>query len=152
MPPTRQALARGRDVLPGQESPLSRRGRRPRRPPRRPRAASSAASIAASRARSALAARLLRVGEPPLELGSSIVVNAIIAWNTFYIQRVIDELLAAGELITTSEIEHISPLAHQHIHLYGHYPFNLVTRPAGHRPLRAPAVAPAPAPKTPNRV
>ena len=26
-----------------------------------------------------------------------------------------------GELITTSEIAHISPLAHQHIHLYGHY-------------------------------
>jgi hypothetical protein len=35
---------------------------------------------------------------------------------------VLDELRAAGELITTSEIEHISPLAHQHIHLYGHYP------------------------------
>jgi hypothetical protein len=81
----------------------------------------------------------------------SIVVNAIIAWNTVYIQHVIDELRAGGELITTSEIERISPLAHQHIHLYGHYPFYLVTRPAGHR-LRAPAAAPAPAPKTPNRV
>jgi TnpA family transposase len=68
----------------------------------------------------------------------SIVVNAIIVWNTIYIQRVLDELLAAGELITTSEIERISPLAHQHIHLYGHYPFELATRRAGHRPLRAP--------------
>jgi TnpA family transposase len=82
----------------------------------------------------------------------SIVVNAIIAWNTVYIQHVLDELRAGGELITTSEIERISPLAHQHIHLYGHYPFDLVTRPAGHRPLRAPAAAPAPALKTPNRV
>jgi hypothetical protein len=36
-------------------------------------------------------------------------------------------------VITTSEIEHISPLAHQHIHLYGHYPFDLATRPDGHR-------------------
>ena len=76
----------------------------------------------------------------------SIVVNAIIVWNTVYIQRVLDELRAAGELITTSEIEHISPLAHQHIHLYGHYPFDLATRPDGHRPLRTPAAPAAPAP------
>jgi hypothetical protein len=81
----------------------------------------------------------------------SIVVNAIVAWNTVYIQRVLDELLAAGELITTSETERISPLAHQHIHLYGHYPFDLATRADGHRPLRA-AVPAAPAPKTLNRV
>jgi len=85
----------------------------------------------------------------------AIVVNAIIAWNTVYIQRVLDELRAGGELITTSEIEHISPLARQHLHLYGHYPFNLATRPHGHRPLRTPAAAPAPAtpaPETLNRV
>ncbi len=83
----------------------------------------------------------------------SIVVNAIIAWSPVYTQRVLDELRAAGGLITTCEIERISPLAHQHIHLYGHYPFDLTTRPAGHRPLRVSAAAPpAPAPKTPNRV
>ena len=82
----------------------------------------------------------------------SIVVNAIIAWNTVYTARVLDELRAAGELITTSEIEHISPLAHQHIHLYGHYPFDLATRPDGHRLLRAPPTPPSPAPKTLNRV
>jgi TnpA family transposase len=82
----------------------------------------------------------------------SIVVNAIIAWNTVYTSRVLDELRATGELITTSELEHISPLAHQHIHLYGHYPFDLATRPAGHRPLRAPPATPAPASKTLNRV
>jgi hypothetical protein len=82
----------------------------------------------------------------------SIGCNAIIAWNTVYIQRVLDELLAAGELISTSEIEDMSPLAHRHIHLYGHYPFDLATRPDGHRSLRAPAVAPAPMPKTLNRV
>jgi len=81
-----------------------------------------------------------------------IVVNAIIVWNTVYTQRVLDELQAAGELITTSEIKHISALAHQHIHLYGHYPFDLATRPDDHRPLRSPPAGPAPAPKTANRV
>jgi hypothetical protein len=79
-------------------------------------------------------------------------VNAIITWNTVYTTLVLDELRAGGELITTSEIEHISPLAHQHIHLYGHYPFDLATRPDGHRPLRKPAAAPVPALRTPNRV
>lgn len=42
-----------------------------------------------------------------------------------------DDQNIAGEVITTSEIEHISRLAHQHIHLYGHYPFDLATRPEG---------------------
>jgi hypothetical protein len=82
----------------------------------------------------------------------AIVVNAIIAWNTIDIQRVLEQLLAAGELITSSESERISPLAHQHIHLYGHYRFDLGTRPADHRPLRAQAAATTPAEKTLNRV
>ncbi len=37
----------------------------------------------------------------------AIVVNAIIAWNTVYIQDAMDQLRGAGELIMTSEIEHI---------------------------------------------
>jgi hypothetical protein len=83
----------------------------------------------------------------------AIVVNTIIAWNTVYTQRVLDELRAAGELITTSEIEHISPLAHQHIHLYGNYPFDLTSRPDGHRPLRNPPPSASRSPtETLNRV
>ncbi|MFZ0043672.1 MAG: Tn3 family transposase [Solirubrobacteraceae bacterium] len=66
----------------------------------------------------------------------AIVVNAIIAWNT---ERVLDELRDGCEFIPTSEIELISPLTHQHIRLYAHYPFELATRPDSHRPLRTPA-------------
>lgn len=82
----------------------------------------------------------------------AIVVNAITAWNTVYIQRVLDQLRANGEVIASSEIEHISPLARQHIHLYGHYPFDLTTRPDGHRPLRTPAPTAEITPETLNRV
>ena len=72
---------------------------------------------------------------------------------TVSIQHLLCELRAAGELITTSAIEHLSPLVHQHIHLYGHYPFDLATRAAGeHRPLRAPATPTSSAPETLNRV
>ena len=53
---------------------------------------------------------------------------------------------------TTGEIERIPPLAHQPIHLYGLYRFDLATGPDGHRPLRVPPPAPAPAPKRLNRV
>ena len=59
---------------------------------------------------------------------------------------------AGGELITTSEIEHISPLAYQHIHLYGHYPFDLASRPTGYRPLRTLPLAAETTAGTPNRV
>jgi TnpA family transposase len=83
----------------------------------------------------------------------AIVVNAIIAWNTAYEQDAIDHLRAGGELITTTAIEHISPLARKHIHLHGHYPFDLAARPTGHRPLRTPGVdTPRAEEKTPNRV
>jgi TnpA family transposase len=83
----------------------------------------------------------------------SVVVNAIIVWNTVYTQRVLDQLRAEGQLITTSELEQISPLPHQHINAYGHHAFNLAGRPDGHRPLRQPATSPSPAPQTtPNRV
>jgi hypothetical protein len=71
---------------------------------------------------------------------------------TVYIQYVLDELRAAGELITTSAIEHLSLLVHQHIHLYGHYPFDLATLPDGHRPRWASATPTSSAPETLNRV
>jgi TnpA family transposase len=83
----------------------------------------------------------------------AIVVNAIIAWNTVYTRHALDQLRAAGELITTSEIEHISPLSRKHIHLHGHYPFDLAARPNGHRPLRTPrGETPRTEARTPNRV
>jgi hypothetical protein len=86
----------------------------------------------------------------------AVVVNAIIVWNTTYTSMALDDLRGSGQLVSSSEIEHISPLAHQHIHLYGHYPFDLASRPDGHRPLRSPSLHTAPtieqAIKTPNRV
>jgi TnpA family transposase len=86
----------------------------------------------------------------------AVVVNAITVWNTAYTSMAIDALRASGETVSTSEIEHISPLAHQHIHLYGHYPFELSSRPNGHRPLRSTsqptARAVEQALQTPNRV
>lgn len=42
--------------------------------------------------------------------------------------------------------------AHQHIHLYGHYPFDLAGRPSSYRTLRPPQKAPGEPANTLNRV
>ena len=72
--------------------------------------------------------------EPPEQQGEqalclSIVVNAIVAWNTVYTQRVLDELRAAGELITTarSSTSHRSPTSTS-IGLCGPQPPSLTQR------------------------
>lgn len=73
----------------------------------------------------------------------TIVCNAIIVWNTVYTQRVLDQLRADGQLITTSEIEQISPLPHQHI-------TPTATTPSASPAARATTTRCAP-PKTPSR-
>lgn len=68
----------------------------------------------------------------------TLIVNAIVVWNTVYAQLAIDQLRAEGQLITSSELETISPLQHAHLHAYGEYPIDLGSRPVGYRPLRQP--------------
>jgi Tn3 transposase DDE domain len=83
----------------------------------------------------------------------SIVVNAILAWNTVYTQR------RARPAPSRWRADHdkrdrthlaARPQAHPPPRPL---PFNLAARPDGHRPLRTPINdARDPAPKTPNRV
>ncbi len=54
----------------------------------------------------------------------TLIVNAIVVWNTVYAQLAIDQLRAEGQLITSSELETISPLQHAHLHAYGEYPID----------------------------
>jgi hypothetical protein len=82
-----------------------------------------------------------------------LIVNAIVVWNTVYAQLAIDQLRAEGQLITTGELEGISPLQHAHLHAYGEYPIDLGSRPVGYRPLRQPPQRePISQPRSVNRV
>ncbi|HYB30855.1 MAG TPA: Tn3 family transposase [Solirubrobacteraceae bacterium] len=54
-------------------------------------------------------------GPPPGALG----LGLLLAWNSAHIQHVVDEVRAGGELVTADDLERISPLARQHIHLHG---------------------------------
>jgi TnpA family transposase len=68
----------------------------------------------------------------------NVATNAIVAWNTVYMQAVIDQLKAEGYDVQDDDLKHISPARHEHINPYGKYEFNVETVLAmkGLRPLR----------------
>lgn len=68
----------------------------------------------------------------------NLVTNAIIVWNTVYIQRVVQSLREQGHLITDEDLSQIWPTRHAHINIYGRYHFNLdhIGKEQPFRPLR----------------
>ncbi len=73
------------------------------------------------------------------QLGAlGLVTNAVVLWNTIYMQAALDHLRAQGETLNDEDIARLSPLCHGHINMLGHYSFTLaelVTK--GHlRPLK----------------
>jgi TnpA family transposase len=70
----------------------------------------------------------------------NLVVNAIILWNTVYMQAVIDQLRTEGYPIKDDDLRHLGPARHAHINPYGHYTFNVQQelQREGLRPLRHP--------------
>ncbi len=53
----------------------------------------------------------------------SLVINAIIVWNTRYLAAAADELARVGQPIPDSAWTHLTPLLWEHIHFVGHYRF-----------------------------
>ena len=53
--------------------------------------------------------------------GLTLVVAAIILWNTVYLSRAIDDLKAQGQSVDDNLLEHLSPLGWEHINLTGDY-------------------------------
>jgi TnpA family transposase len=51
------------------------------------------------------------------------VMAAIIAWNTVYLQDAVSALRAAGEVIPDELLKHMAPLGWRHINLLGRYEF-----------------------------
>ena len=69
-----------------------------------------------------------------------LVTNAVILWNTLYMDRAIDHLLARGLEVDPEDVARLSPLGHIHINMLGRYSFELAEalREGGFRPLRNP--------------
>jgi len=78
------------------------------------------------------------------QLGAlGLVVNAIVLWNTCYMDAAIAHLKASGMDVTTEDLARLSPLSFGHINLLGRYSFQLPESVAKGqlRPLRDPSDA-----------
>ena len=73
------------------------------------------------------------------QLGAlGLVVNAVVLWNTRYIDAAVASLRAAGHELSDEDVARLSPLGHVHINMLGRYSFAAGVG-AGLRPLRDPA-------------
>lgn len=74
------------------------------------------------------------------QLGAlGLVLNCVTLWNTFYIDKALDQLKGQGYPIAGDDVARLSPFVREHINVIGTYSF---TRPdlgpAGVRQLRDP--------------
>lgn len=75
------------------------------------------------------------------QLGAlGLVLNAVVLWNTRYIDAAVAALRAQGQAVVEEDAARLSPLGHAHVNLLGRYAF---TAPGGSalRPLRDPTTA-----------
>ena len=60
------------------------------------------------------------------QLGAlGLVVNAIVLWNTRYIELALDHLSVSGHEVRPEDVARLSPLRHEHINFLGRYHFML---------------------------
>ena len=76
------------------------------------------------------------------QLGAlGLVVNAIVLWNTRYMQVALDELRSIGHPVKDEDVARLTPLLHEHVNMLGKYDFTLAEEVAQGqlRPLRDPS-------------
>jgi TnpA family transposase len=75
------------------------------------------------------------------QLGAlGLVVNAIVLWNTLYMEAALKQLQQGGLDVASADVARLSPLVHRHINFQGRYSFALSEAVAqgALRPLRKP--------------
>ncbi|MEM9009033.1 MAG: Tn3 family transposase [Cyanobacteria bacterium P01_F01_bin.86] len=74
----------------------------------------------------------------------NLVTNAVIVWNTVYIDKVVEQLRQEGLSISDEDLKGIWPTRHSNLNVYGKYFFNLthIGQKQSLRPLRQPAIQP----------
>lgn len=75
------------------------------------------------------------------QLGAlGLVTNAVVLWNTVYMQAALDHLKQQGEQINAEDKARLSPLGHKHVNMLGHYSFTLAEQVINGqlRPLKQP--------------
>jgi TnpA family transposase len=60
------------------------------------------------------------------QLGAlGLVTNAVVLWNTLYMEAVLNHMREKGIQVKEEDITRLSPLQHLHINVLGHYSFTL---------------------------
>jgi len=75
------------------------------------------------------------------QLGAlGLVVNAIVLWNTLYMETALEQVRTGDHLVHPDDVARLSPLLHRHINFQGRYAFVLAEAVARgeFRPLRNP--------------
>lgn len=76
------------------------------------------------------------------QLGAlGLVTNALVLWNTLYMQAALDHLRQQGEEVKAKDEARLSPLSHKHVNMLGHYSFTLAEQVTNGqlRPLKQPS-------------
>lgn len=74
----------------------------------------------------------------------TVVTNAVVLFNTVYLQDALDALRTERTPVSDEHAAHLSPALSDHINIYGSLTFDVERELArtGHRPLRSPNPAP----------
>jgi TnpA family transposase len=79
-----------------------------------------------------------REGQEDQLAALGLVLNAVVLWNTRYLDAIIEHLRESGQHVRDEDIARLSPLGHAHLNCLGRYAFT--TRAGnGLRPLRDPS-------------
>lgn len=76
------------------------------------------------------------------QLGAlGLVTNALVLWNTIYMQAALEQLQQQGENVKEEDKARLSPLSHKHVNMLGHYYFTLAEQVLNGklRPLKQPS-------------
>src|SRR5258708_36308289 len=55
----------------------------------------------------------------------SILHNAVVAWNTIQVGKIVSQLRGGGQQIEDETLSHVTPLLRKHINPFGRYYFHL---------------------------
>ena len=71
----------------------------------------------------------------------NLITNAVVTWNTLYMEAAINQLRSEGDQISDEDINRLSPTRYEHINPYGIYPFDIEkeSKRVNLRPLRKPS-------------
>ena len=65
------------------------------------------------------------------QLGAlGLIVNAVVLWNTIYMDAALKQLRKEGFPVRDEDVARLSPLGHEHIDMLGRYAFTLPARVA----------------------